>query len=142
MGDTGTAPALQGDPQRLGVSPPWTALTPCRDQPHKSGSSCRAKGPQPLSCPPIQEESPSVLGVPASRTISAIKPHVLLVVRRRAVAPWGHPMGQEEECVPAALSGYRCPGRGSADARVHSGVLLMDGSVRGVGRAGGAEAHP
>lgn len=70
------------------------------------------------------------------------KPHVLLVVRRRAVGPWGHPMGQEEECVPAALSGYRCPGRGSADARVHSGVLLMDGSVRGVGRAGGAEAHP
>lgn len=58
------------------------------------------------------------------------------------MALWGHPMEQEEECVPMAPLGYWCPGRGSTDARVHSGVLLMDGSVQGVGRAGGAEAHP
>lgn len=58
------------------------------------------------------------------------------------MALWGHPMEQEEECVPMAPPGNWCPGRGSADARVHSGVLLMDGSVQGVGRAGGAEAHP
>lgn len=40
------------------------------------------------------------------------------------------------------LLGYWWPGRGSIEARGHSRVLLMDGSVQGVGRAGGAEAHP
>lgn len=53
----------------------------------KSECPCRAKGPQPLSCPPIQDESPDVLGAPACRIISAIKPHVLLMVRRKAMAP-------------------------------------------------------
>lgn len=102
----------------------------------------QSRGATASLLPPIQEESPGVPSASTSRTISAIKPHVLLVVRRKAMAPWSPPMEQEEECVPVALPGYWCPGRGSADAWVHSGVLLMDGSVHGVGRAGGAEAHP
>ena len=126
------------------MSLPWATLTlrlRWGEQPQKSGCPLQSLG---AAAPPA---APARKRTPASRLPAAPShqtPHIA-GGGEEGDSPPGSPhraAGGMRALGPVGLTVSWAAGRGSADAQALSVILLMDSSVLGVGKAGGAEAHP
>lgn len=142
-GDASAAPTLQGDPRGSGP-------VPTTDHPHPAPSP--EGGAQKTGCP---LQNPGAVASPAplagrrtlvSRLPAAWHHHTPRVAggREGGDGPPGSPLssGRNVHPWPGWANGVPSCWGESTDARVLRGVLLMDGSVQGGLKAGGAERHP